>query len=73
MKPQHVKLGLICTVGGHFEQMLNLSDVYSPYGHFWITNANKQTTSQLVSERTYFIRAAHLSGHGRTALRFPVS
>jgi UDP-N-acetylglucosamine transferase subunit ALG13 len=59
VKRRHVKLGLICTVGGHFEQMLNLSDVYLPYDHFWITNANKQTTSQLVGERKYFIRAAH--------------
>jgi len=39
--------------------MLNLSEVYSQYDHFWITNSNKQTTSQLVDERRYFIGAAH--------------
>jgi UDP-N-acetylglucosamine transferase subunit ALG13 len=39
--------------------MLNLSDVYSQYDHFWITNSNTQTTSQLINEKKYFIGAAH--------------
>jgi UDP-N-acetylglucosamine transferase subunit ALG13 len=59
MRRQIPKLALVCTVGGHFEQMLNLSDVYAQYDHFWITNRNSQTTSQLTNERRYFIPAAH--------------
>ena len=59
MKRRHTKLALVCTVGGHFEQLLNLSDVYSQYDHFWITNRNPQTSSQLVNETKYFIAAAH--------------
>jgi UDP-N-acetylglucosamine transferase subunit ALG13 len=59
VKRQRIKLGLVCTVGGHFEQMLNLSDVYSQCDHFWITNSNRQTTSHLVDEKKYFIGAAH--------------
>jgi len=46
-------------MGGHFEQMLNLSDLYSQYDHFWITNSNAQTTSQLATERKYFVPMAH--------------
>jgi len=59
MKRHNIKLALVCTVGGHFEQMTNLSDVYSQYDHFWITNRNTQTTSQLVNEKKYFVEAAH--------------
>ena len=59
MKRRPIKVGLVCTMDGHFEQMLNLSDVYSQRDHFWITNSNKQTTNQLLEERKYFIRAAH--------------
>jgi UDP-N-acetylglucosamine transferase subunit ALG13 len=39
--------------------MLSLSEVYSLFEHFWITNSNTQTTSQLVDERAYFIETAH--------------
>ena len=38
-----IKIALVCTTGGHFEQMTNLSDFYNRYDHFWITNENKQT------------------------------
>jgi UDP-N-acetylglucosamine transferase subunit ALG13 len=56
---RRIKLGLVCTVGGHFEQMLNLSEVYSQYDRFWITNDNTQTKNQLIDESRYFIGAAH--------------
>lgn len=59
MKQKTIRLALVCTMGGHFEQMLNLSDLYSQYNHFWITNRNKQTTAELVDERKYFIDTAH--------------
>ncbi len=54
-----IKLGLVCTKGGHFEQMTNLADFYDRYDHFWITNPNKQTESQLKNERVYYIDLAH--------------
>ena len=54
-----IKLGLVCTSGGHFEQMQNLSDFYGAYPHFWITSRNEQTEHSLIGEKRYFVRLAH--------------
>ena len=54
-----IKIALVCTSGGHFEQMQNLSDFYNNYRHFWITSKNVQTTSALTSEETYYLNLAH--------------
>ena len=54
-----LKVALVCTRGGHFEQMTNLSEFYSCYDHFWITNKNKQTENQLKDERVHYIELAH--------------
>ena len=54
-----INLALVCTKGGHFEQMTNLSDFYGCYDHFWITNRSKQTEGQLKGERVYFVDLAH--------------
>lgn len=54
-----IKLCLVCTTGGHFEQMTNLEDFYGQFDHFWITNKNKQTLSQLKNEKAYYIESAH--------------
>ena len=51
----NIKLALVCSMGGHFEQMTNLSEFYMCYDHFWITNRNKQTESELRKERAYYI------------------
>ena len=59
MKAKRIKLALVCTIGGHFEQLTNLSNLYNDYDHFWITNQNKQTLSQLADERRYFVSQAH--------------
>jgi UDP-N-acetylglucosamine transferase subunit ALG13 len=56
---QKINIALVCTQGGHFEQMTNLSEFYCQYNHFWITNRNKQTESQIKSERAYYIEMAH--------------
>jgi len=72
MKRHNIKLGLVCTVGGHFEQMANLSDVYSQYDHFWITNRNTQTTSQLANEKKYFVAAAHYKKPWTYCAQIPV-
>lgn len=58
MKKTNINIALVCTRGGHFEQLLNLSEFYEKYNHFWITNMNKQTSSQLKNERKYFIIGA---------------
>ena len=58
-KNGRINIGLVCTRGGHFEQMTNLSDLYNCYNHFWITNSNKQTKSELEKEKTYFIEMGH--------------
>ncbi|NPV10185.1 MAG: hypothetical protein HPY57_00120 [Ignavibacteria bacterium] len=54
-----IKLALICTRGGHFEQLRNLDELYSKYNHFWITNKSSQTESSLKFEDKYYIREAH--------------
>ena len=58
-KKHQINICLVCTSGGHFEQMTNLSDFYESYNHFWITNRNKQTESINKFERMYFVEAAH--------------
>jgi len=54
-----IKLSLISTIGGHFEQLMNLSNFFGNYEHFWITNRNKQTEYGLSGEKKYFINMAH--------------
>jgi UDP-N-acetylglucosamine transferase subunit ALG13 len=56
---RNIKIALVCTRGGHFEQMTNLSDFYSCYDHFWITNRNRQTENQLKDKRVYYVELAH--------------
>ncbi len=68
MKKRPIKLGLVCTPGGHFEQMLNLSELYGRYPHFWITAKNAQTVSQLEGETVYYINNAHFK-HPMTYVR----
>lgn len=58
-KNRKIKIALVCTKGGHFDQMTNLSDFFGSYDHFWITNRNRQTESQLKGERVYYIETAH--------------
>ena len=52
-------IALVCTKGGHFTEMTNLSDFYSCHDHFWITNKNEQTESQLQGDKAYYIEMAH--------------
>ncbi len=56
---QKINIALVCTVGGHLEEITNLSDFYNCYNHFWITNRRKQTEGLLKKERAYYIRGAH--------------
>jgi beta-1,4-N-acetylglucosaminyltransferase len=58
-KKNTIKIALVCTAGGHFEQMTNLFDFYTKYNHFWITNDNAQTKSVLKNEKSYFLTSAH--------------
>ena len=58
-KNKKINIALVCTRGGHFEQMTNLSDFYDCYNHFWITNRNNQTKNELKKERAYYIQMAH--------------
>ena len=59
MKDEKINIALICTSGGHFEQLTNLSDFYNRYNHFWITNGNDQTIGTLNNEKKYFVSSAH--------------
>jgi len=66
-----IKLALICTIGGHFEQLINLRNLYSQYDHFWITNKNKQTEDVLRKENKYFIQMAHFKEPWKYLLHIP--
>ena len=59
MNKKNIKIALIASAGGHFEQMTNLSALYDKYDHVWITNEQEQTRSVLPKERKYFIVSAH--------------
>jgi UDP-N-acetylglucosamine transferase subunit ALG13 len=59
IEKRKMNVALVCTKGGHFEQMTNLSELYLSYDHFWITTRNKQTESQLQEDKAYFIEMAH--------------
>jgi UDP-N-acetylglucosamine transferase subunit ALG13 len=59
MEKKTIKLCLVCTAGGHFEQMSNLSNFYKKYNYYWITNKNKQTESALINDKKYYINPAH--------------
>jgi beta-1,4-N-acetylglucosaminyltransferase len=61
METKKIKIALIATSGGHFEQLSNLSDFYKSYPHFWITNRNQQTVSELNNEKVYFIKVGHFT------------
>jgi UDP-N-acetylglucosamine transferase subunit ALG13 len=52
-------IALISTMGGHFEELINLDDFYNCYKHFWITNRNMQTEEALSDEHKYFIPMGH--------------
>jgi beta-1,4-N-acetylglucosaminyltransferase len=59
MNSTKIKLALIATSGGHFEQLSNLANFYNKYPHFWITNENKQTISELENENAYYVKSGH--------------
>jgi beta-1,4-N-acetylglucosaminyltransferase len=61
MKTKTIKIALVVTSGGHFEQLCNLSDFYNHYPHFWVTNKNQQTISELKNEKVYFIKEGHFT------------
>ncbi|RMD93933.1 MAG: hypothetical protein D6813_03160, partial [Calditrichaeota bacterium] len=65
-----IKLGLVCTIGGHFEQMSHLEAFYSRYPHFWITNRNPQTICSLKNEVKYFVISAHFKRPWQYLLQF---
>ena len=54
-----INIALVCTTGGHFEQMTNLADFYNRYNHFWVTQKTAQTENHLKTERKYFMEVAH--------------
>jgi UDP-N-acetylglucosamine transferase subunit ALG13 len=66
-----INLALVCTGGGHLEQMLNLSPFYDHYPHFWITMANAQTESCLREEKKYYINLAHFKKPWTYLIQFP--
>jgi beta-1,4-N-acetylglucosaminyltransferase len=70
-KNTNIKLSLICTIGGHFEQLTNLESFYKDFPHFWITNKNTQTESALKNEKKYYIGKAHFSKPWEYLLHIP--
>jgi UDP-N-acetylglucosamine transferase subunit ALG13 len=71
MGSDRIKLALVCTGGGHFEQMVNLEEFYSHYPHFWITSFGAQTNSYQKSECMYFINIGHFKKPWTYLYQFP--
>jgi len=71
MKSRAIKLALICTAGGHYEQMHNLSDFYQEHVRFWITSLTTQTEHAAEAESVYFINMAHFKKPWTYLPQFP--
>ena len=68
---RHQRLALVCTPGGHYEQMLNLTELYRGYPHFWITAHSLQTDPAAETERVHFINIAHFKKPWTYLLQLP--
>ena len=66
-----VKLALVCSSGGHFEQMQNLYQFYQGYPRFWIANRTAQTEYSLSEESRRFISGAHFKKPWTYVAQFP--
>jgi|SRR3954454_8651667 beta-1,4-N-acetylglucosaminyltransferase len=51
MKTERTELLLVCSTGGHLQQMLALQPVWSAYPHVWVTFAKSDSQSLLREER----------------------
>ena len=71
MGRRRVKLALVCTAGGHFEQMVNLEEFYRNYPHFWITSFGAQTSNYQKNECMYFINLGHFKRPWTYLYQFP--
>ena len=45
-----MKLCLVCSSGGHFQELLRLRNVWQDYDHFWVTFSGVDTTPLLAAE-----------------------
>jgi UDP-N-acetylglucosamine:LPS N-acetylglucosamine transferase len=50
-----MKICLICSVGGHLNQLVGLKDIYSRYSYFFVTFYSKPLEEFSKKERVYFI------------------
>ena len=50
-----MKLMLVCTSGGHFSTMKDLSNFWSKHQRIWVTDRNKDTESIQDSEQVYWL------------------
>ena len=49
-----MKIGLICSAGGHLSQLLRLRPHWSAHDLFWVTLDKADAREKLASERCYF-------------------
>ena len=49
-----IKLCLVCSSGGHFQQLYLLKSFWSKYDRFWITFPGEATSYLLKEEKKYF-------------------
>lgn len=54
MQNKKIKIGLICSPGGHLFQLYQLKPWWSNYDHFWVTGPGEDSNFFLKHERTYF-------------------
>lgn len=54
MEHKTMKLGMICSSGGHLLLLHLLKDFWSQYDRFWVTFKKEDAVSLLANERTYW-------------------
>ncbi|MBN2244301.1 MAG: UDP-N-acetylglucosamine--LPS N-acetylglucosamine transferase [Candidatus Aminicenantes bacterium] len=52
-----MKIGLICSPGGHFYEMARLKSAWQGHDSFWVTIQSIDTDSLLAHERVYYAHA----------------
>jgi UDP-N-acetylglucosamine:LPS N-acetylglucosamine transferase len=54
IKEKKLKICLACSAGGHLTQLLQLSDLWKNYEHFYLTFKSKSSLN--LTEKTYYIK-----------------
>ena len=48
-----MKIGLLCSKGGHLQEMMNIKDAWGKYDHFFVTYKSERI--KYLDERKYLV------------------